>query len=102
MGRGVFWSIVTLAALTLVTVAIGFLWLPSAHADFTAKGVWDMICRAAGSRKNGATAPPRSPPHAPRRSSSMPPWRAPAPRMPEAAAHRSRSPSAPCATGRRA
>jgi hypothetical protein len=48
MGRGILWSIVTLIALTVVTIAIGFLWLPSAQADFTAKGVWDMICRAAG------------------------------------------------------
>jgi cytochrome c553 len=48
MSRGIFLSIVTLVALTVVTIAIGFLWLPSAQADFTAKGVWDMICRAAG------------------------------------------------------
>ena len=48
MSRGILWSIVTLIALTVVTIAIGFLWLPSAQADFTAKGVWDMICRAAG------------------------------------------------------
>jgi len=61
MSRGILWSIVTLAALTLVTVAVGFLWLPSAHADFTAKGVWDMICRAAGVPEkwgDGAAAKP--------------------------------------------
>jgi cytochrome c553 len=42
------WSILWLAAITVVSIAIGFLWLPSAHADFTVKGIWDGICRAAG------------------------------------------------------
>ena len=45
---GARWSIVALVALTLVALVVGFVWLPSAHGDFTAKGVWDMICRAAG------------------------------------------------------
>jgi cytochrome c553 len=40
--------IMALAALTVVSFGIGFIWLPSAHPDFTAKGVWDTICRAAG------------------------------------------------------
>jgi cytochrome c553 len=48
MSRGIFWSIVSLVALTVVSLVIGFAWLPSAHADFSARGVWDMICRAAG------------------------------------------------------
>jgi len=42
------WSIGALAVVTLVSIAIGFLWLPSAQADFTVKGIWDGICRAAG------------------------------------------------------
>jgi len=42
------WSVVALVVVTVVCVAVGFVWLPSRHADFTAKGVWDMICRAAG------------------------------------------------------
>jgi len=42
------WSILWLGAITLVSLAIGFLWLPSAQADFTVKGIWDGICRAAG------------------------------------------------------
>jgi cytochrome c553 len=40
--------VLAVAALTVVSVAIGFAWLPSAHADFSAKGLWDTICRAAG------------------------------------------------------
>ena len=47
-GRAAFWSIAAVAGLTVVALLVGFLWLPSAQADFTAKGVWDMICRAAG------------------------------------------------------
>jgi cytochrome c553 len=46
--RAALWVVAAVAALTLAALAIGFLWLPSAHADFTARGVWDMICRAAG------------------------------------------------------
>ena len=42
------WSIAALVALTVVSIAIGFVWLPSVHPDFTAKGLWDGICRAAG------------------------------------------------------
>jgi cytochrome c553 len=42
------WSIAALALVTVVSIAIGFVWLPSAHADFTVKGIWDGICRAAG------------------------------------------------------
>src|SRR6185503_17195151 len=42
------WSVVSLAALTAIALVVGFVWLPSAHADFTAAGLWDTICRAAG------------------------------------------------------
>jgi cytochrome c553 len=41
-------SIVSLVILTVVSMLVGFVWLPSQHPDFTAKGVWDSICRAAG------------------------------------------------------
>ena len=60
MSRGIFWSVASLIALTLVAIVIGFVWLPSAHADFSAKGVWDMICRAAGVPESwgGGTAKP--------------------------------------------
>ena len=48
MSRGIFWSLVSLVAITVVSIVVGFVLLPSAHADFSAQGVWDMICRAAG------------------------------------------------------
>jgi len=48
MSRAVLWSVASVVALTAVSIAIGFAWLPSAHPDFTAKGLWDTICRAAG------------------------------------------------------
>ena len=41
-------SILALVAVTVVAILLGFVALPSVHADFTAKGLWDAICRAAG------------------------------------------------------
>lgn len=41
-------SVYGLVALTAVSALVGFVWLPSAQSDFTAKGFWDSICRAAG------------------------------------------------------
>jgi cytochrome c553 len=41
-------SVVALVAITAVALVVGFVWLPSVHPDFTAKGLWDAICRAAG------------------------------------------------------
>lgn len=41
-------SVIALAALTLVSMLIGFVWLPSVHDDFTMEGLWAGICRAAG------------------------------------------------------
>ena len=41
-------SVIALAVLLAVSFAIGFVWLPSVHPDFTAQGLWDAICRAAG------------------------------------------------------
>jgi hypothetical protein len=40
--------VAALVALTVASLLVGFVWLPSVHADFTAKGLWDAICRAAG------------------------------------------------------
>jgi len=60
MSRAVLWSVASVVALTAVSIVIGFAWLPSAHPDFTAKGLWDTICRAAGvpeSWGSGATRP---------------------------------------------
>lgn len=42
------WSIVALVALTIVCVLIGFVVLPSVHADYSVNGLWASICRAAG------------------------------------------------------
>lgn len=46
--RYVQWSVISLSVLMLVTLLVGFVWLPSAHPDFSAQGIWDAICRAAG------------------------------------------------------
>ena len=42
------WSVLSLIALTVASLLVGFVWLPSVHGDFTAKGLWDSICKAAG------------------------------------------------------
>ncbi|MEO8936990.1 MAG: cytochrome c4 [Burkholderiaceae bacterium] len=41
-------SMLSICALIVVSVLVGFVWLPSQHADFTAQGIWSSICRAAG------------------------------------------------------
>jgi cytochrome c553 len=40
--------VVWLVLVTVAAFAVGFAWLPSAHSDFSAQGLWDSICRAAG------------------------------------------------------
>lgn len=42
------WSILSVCGTAVVAVLVGFIWLPSVQGDFSAKGVWDSICRAAG------------------------------------------------------
>jgi cytochrome c553 len=42
------WSVGSLIALTIVSMLVGFVVLPSVHQDFTAQGMWAAICRAAG------------------------------------------------------
>ncbi|MEO5844233.1 MAG: c-type cytochrome [Caldimonas sp.] len=42
------WSVVSLVVLTLLSMLIGFVWLPSVQSDFSAGGLWASICRAAG------------------------------------------------------
>ena len=54
-------SVVSLVVLTLASLLVGFVVLPSVHADFGADGLWASICRAAGvpaswSGSAGATA----------------------------------------------
>lgn len=41
-------SVGALLVLTVLAMAVGFVWLPSAQADFSAQGLWASICRAAG------------------------------------------------------
>lgn len=42
------WSLSALVALTVVSILVGFVWLPSVQSDFSAQGLWNSICRAAG------------------------------------------------------
>ena len=42
------WSVVSLVVLTLFSLLVGFVVLPSVHGDYTAQGIWASICRAAG------------------------------------------------------
>jgi cytochrome c553 len=42
------WSVVSLVVLTVLSMLVGFVWLPSAQADFSAQGLWASFCRAAG------------------------------------------------------
>jgi cytochrome c553 len=41
-------SLVSLIALSLLSVLVGFVWLPSMSGDFSSQGLWASICRAAG------------------------------------------------------
>jgi len=57
------WTVTALAVFTAAAILVGFVWLPSVHGDFSARGLWDAICRAAGvpaswsSPKDGKAAP---------------------------------------------
>jgi len=42
------WSVVSLVVLTVLSFLVGFMVLPSVQRDYTASGLWDSICRAAG------------------------------------------------------
>jgi cytochrome c553 len=42
------WSVVALIVLTIASMLVGFVWLPSVQGDFSAQGIWVSICRAAG------------------------------------------------------
>ena len=56
------WSIVWLCVLVVGTFLIGFVVLPSVHRDFTASGLWNANCRAAGAPSSwtGGAAPRES------------------------------------------
>ena len=45
---GVRRALAGLLVLLVLTVLVGFLWLPQVKPDFTAGGLWDSICRIAG------------------------------------------------------
>jgi cytochrome c553 len=59
---GVRWSIVSLAVLLVLSLLVGFVWLPSVHADFSAQGIWAAICRAAGVPTQWSSAGTSGPP----------------------------------------
>lgn len=42
------WSVMSLVALTVASMLVGFVWLPSVQPDFKVQGLWASICRAAG------------------------------------------------------
>jgi cytochrome c553 len=42
------WSLICIVALAVASALVGFVWLPSVHADYSAQGLWASICRAAG------------------------------------------------------
>ena len=55
-------SVLSVGALVVVSLLVGFVWLPSQQGDFTADGIWASICKAAGvpsawGDRNGNTAP---------------------------------------------
>lgn len=41
-------SVIALIVLSIGSILIGFVWLPSVHKDFSNDGLWASICRAAG------------------------------------------------------
>jgi cytochrome c553 len=41
-------ALLALAVLLVVSILVGFLWLPRVKPDFAAGSLWDAICRAAG------------------------------------------------------
>ena len=41
-------SVASLLVLVVVSVGVGFVWLPSESRDFSGQGLWASICRAAG------------------------------------------------------
>lgn len=66
---GLRWSVIALVVLTVLSLLVGFVWLPSVQKDFTAAGLWSAICRAAG--VPAAWGGPASEAPAPSRSSQV-------------------------------
>jgi cytochrome c553 len=63
------YSVLALCALSLCSLLVGFVWLPSVQGDFGAGGLWASICRAAGVPDNWAPSAAALP--APRRSTDV-------------------------------
>jgi cytochrome c553 len=41
-------SVISLLALSVLSALVGFVWLPSMSGDFSSRGLWASVCRAAG------------------------------------------------------
>ena len=41
-------SVISLAVVFVVSALVGFVWLPSVQQDFSVRGIWASICKAAG------------------------------------------------------
>ena len=54
-------SVLAVVATTIVSLLIGFVWLPSVQGDFSAGGIWASICRAAGVPQRWGDRPGSSP-----------------------------------------
>jgi cytochrome c553 len=59
------WSLVSLVLLTVLSMLVGFVWLPSVQKDFSAQGLWASICRAAGVPASWGTGASTSKPGSP-------------------------------------
>ncbi len=46
--------VISLVLFTVGSFLVGFIVLPSVHGDFTARGLWDSICQAAGAPRSWA------------------------------------------------
>jgi cytochrome c553 len=49
------WSVLALIGLTIVSMGVGFIWLPSVQGDYIGQGLWASICRAAGAPADWST-----------------------------------------------
>ena len=55
------WSVIGLVVLTVLSFLLGLVVLPAVHKDFTAAGLWETICRAAGVPARWDTGPATRP-----------------------------------------
>ncbi len=81
-------SVLALVVLTVVLALVGFVWLPSVQSDFSARGVWDAICRAAGAPASWNSQATRATAISPPMSCLTGAWPTPPPPTSSAAAPR--------------